>query len=209
MDRQGRKWSVAYHDSEKRACLVDEEARLESRTACSVPSSTHINNFTFATHMRGHCRHDVNGRGPRASLDTFALKTTCLVQTSNPKLPLAGTGNEPGPAIKTEAEASAWTTCFTLCEAPRPFAVGDRIPAFNEMQPLLPKLAALDSDSSSSTRSFLDSGGRRWMVQLDFSEKRVCRLRDYKDVLERALKCQHKRAQDRDEHGLPRPNSGT
>ena len=74
LDRQGRKWSVAYHDSEKRACLVDEEARLESRTACSVPSSTHINNFTFATHMRGHCRHDVNGRCPRASLDTFATE---------------------------------------------------------------------------------------------------------------------------------------
>ena len=173
LDRQGRKWSVAYHDSEKRACLVDEEARLESRTACSVPSSTHINNFTFATHMRGHCRHDVNGRGPRASLDTFALKTTCLVQTSNPKLPLAGTGNEPGPAIKTEAEASAWTTCFTLCEAPRPFAVGDPGPSLNDIQPLLSKLKGLGSDSGCSMRSFLDSADRKWVVKIHFTEKRV------------------------------------
>ena len=74
LDRQDRKWSVAYKDSQKCACLVDEEARLESRTPCSVPSSTHIHTFTAATHMRGHCRHDVNGRGPRASLDTFATE---------------------------------------------------------------------------------------------------------------------------------------
>ena len=73
LDRQDRKWSVVYHDSEKHACLVDEEARLESRTPCSVPSSTHINTST-ATHMRGHCRHDVHGRVPRASLDTFATE---------------------------------------------------------------------------------------------------------------------------------------
>ena len=73
LDRRGRKWSVAYHDSEKRACLVDEEARLESRSL-QRPNSTHINTFTSATHMRGHCRHEVNGRGPRASLDTFATE---------------------------------------------------------------------------------------------------------------------------------------
>ena len=87
--------------------------------------------------------------------------------------------------------------------------VGDRIPSFNDMQPLLPKLAELDSDSCSSTRSFLDSGGRRWMVQLEILEKRVRRLKDYNDELERLLRSYHKRAQDRDEHGLPRPNSGT
>ena len=62
LDRQGRKWSVAYHDSEKRACLVDEEARLESRTPCSVPSSIHIHTLTSATHIRGHCRHDRHRR---------------------------------------------------------------------------------------------------------------------------------------------------
>ena len=49
LDRQDRKWSVAYKDSQKCACLVDEEAR----TACSVPSSTHINTSTSVTHMRG------------------------------------------------------------------------------------------------------------------------------------------------------------
>ena len=35
LDREGHKWSVAYHDSEKRACLVDEGAKAESRTALS------------------------------------------------------------------------------------------------------------------------------------------------------------------------------
>ena len=47
LDRRGRKWSVKYHDSEKRACLVDEEARLESRSL-QRPNSTHINTFTSA-----------------------------------------------------------------------------------------------------------------------------------------------------------------
>ena len=136
------------------------------------------------------------------------LKTR-LVQTSNPKLPLAGDGSEPGPVIKAADEASAWNHLFKQCDSSKTVEVGDPGPSFIDVEPLRPKLAELDSDSCSSTRSFLDSGGRRWMVQLDFSEKRVCRLRDYKDVLERALKCQHKRAQDRDEHGLPRPNSGT
>ena len=46
LDRQDLKWRVRYQDSDKRAYLVDEEARLESRTLCSVPSSTHIHTFT-------------------------------------------------------------------------------------------------------------------------------------------------------------------
>ena len=74
LDLQGRKWSVEYRVGDQRASLRNEEARLQSRTACSVPSSTHIKTFTFATHIRGHCRHEVNGRGPRASLDTFATE---------------------------------------------------------------------------------------------------------------------------------------
>ena len=49
LDRQDRKWSVLFHHLNKRARLVDEEAR----TACSVPSSTHIHTFTSATHIRG------------------------------------------------------------------------------------------------------------------------------------------------------------
>jgi hypothetical protein len=58
LDGQDRKWSVVYQDSVKRAYLVDEEAR----TACSVPSSAHINTSTSATHIRGHCRHDRHRR---------------------------------------------------------------------------------------------------------------------------------------------------
>ena len=49
LDREGHKWSVMFHHLNKRARLVDEEAR----TACSVPSSTHIHTFTSATHIRG------------------------------------------------------------------------------------------------------------------------------------------------------------
>ena len=74
LDRQGHKWSVKYDVGAQRASLVNEEAHTESRTPCSVPSSTHIHTFTSATHIRGHCRHDVDGRGPRASLDTFATE---------------------------------------------------------------------------------------------------------------------------------------
>ena len=58
LDRQGHKWSVRYDNYHKTAYLVDEEAR----TACSVPSSTHINTSTSATHIRGHCRHDRHRR---------------------------------------------------------------------------------------------------------------------------------------------------
>ena len=100
------------------------------------------------------------------------LKTR-LVQTSNPKLPLAGDGSEPGPVIKTEAEASAWTTCFERCGAPREFSVGDRGPSLDDIQPLLSKLKELGSDSDRSTRSFLDSGDRKWVVKIDFTVKRV------------------------------------
>ena len=62
LDRQDRKWSVLFHHLNKRARLVDEEARLESRTPCSVPSSIHIHTLTSATHIRGHCRHDRHRR---------------------------------------------------------------------------------------------------------------------------------------------------
>ena len=74
LDLHGRKWSVQYNVADARASLCNEEARLESCTACSAPSSTHIHTFTSATHIRGHCRHDVHGRVPRASLDTFATE---------------------------------------------------------------------------------------------------------------------------------------
>ena len=77
LDSRGRKWSVKYNATSCKsgsASLINEEARLESSTACSVPSSTHINTSTSAAHIRGHCRHDVHGRVPRASLDTFATE---------------------------------------------------------------------------------------------------------------------------------------
>ena len=96
-----------------------------------------------------------------------------LVQTSNPKLPLAGDGSEPGPAIKTEAEASAWTHLFKQCGLTTTFAVGDPGPSFNDVKPLLSKLKELGSDDDHSIRSFVDSEDRRWVVKLRFSDKRV------------------------------------
>ena len=62
LDRRDRKWSVIYHVQNQRAALCNEEARLESRTPCSVPSSIHIHTLTSATHIRGHCRHDRHRR---------------------------------------------------------------------------------------------------------------------------------------------------
>ena len=172
LDRQDRKWSVMY--SNKRACLIDQEAR----TPCSVPSSTHIHTFTSATHIRGPLPPRSQWkRSKRIPRHTFALKTTRLVQNSNPKLPLAGDGSEPGPVIKAADEASAWTTCFQRYGVPRTFAVGDRGPSFKDIQPLLSKLAALGSDSDRSTRSFVDSEGRRWVVKLRFSDKRAPSLK--------------------------------
>ena len=66
-----------------------------------------------------------------------------LVQTSNPKLPLAGDGSEPGPAIKTADEASAWTHLFKQGESSKTVAVGDPGPSFIDVEPLRPKLAEL------------------------------------------------------------------
>lgn len=98
---------------------------------------------------------------------------------------------------------------FKQCGLSKTFAVGDPGPSLNDIKPLLSKLAELDSDSCSSTRSFLDSEGRRWLVEIMFSENRVTRLKDYNDELERKLRSYHKQAQERQEQGLPRSNSGT
>ena len=100
------------------------------------------------------------------------LKTR-LVQTSNPKLPLAGDGSEPGAAITDPAVAKAWTELFAQCRAPREFAVGDRGPSSDDIQPLLSTLAALGSDDDRSTRSFVDSEDRKWVVKISFTKKRV------------------------------------
>ena len=99
------------------------------------------------------------------------LKTR-LVQTSNPKLPLAGDGSKPGAVITDPAVAKAWTELFAQCRAPREFAVGDRGPSSDDIQPLLSTLAALGSDDDRSTRSFVDSEGRKWVVSIS-REKRV------------------------------------
>ena len=88
------------------------------------------------------------------------------------------------------------------------FEVGAGGPPFNDVESLLPKLAELGSDSGCSTRSFLDSGGRRWVVEISFSVKRVW-LKDYNDVLESSFRSYHKGAQEREAQGLPRSNTGT
>jgi hypothetical protein len=88
-----------------------------------------------------------------------------------PSFPLAGTGNEPGPEIKTEAEALAWNHFFQQCGMT--FAVGDRSPSFNDVKPFLSKLEELGSDGDRSTRSFVDSEDRKWVVKVYFRRKRV------------------------------------
>ena len=101
------------------------------------------------------------------------LKTR-LVQTSNPKLPLAGDGSEPGAAITDPAVAKAWTYFFQQCDdSSRTFAFGDRSPSFDDIQPLLPKLAELGCDDDRSTRLFVDSEDRKWVVKISFTKKRV------------------------------------
>ena len=105
--------------------------------------------------------------------------------------------------------AKAWTHFFHQCGLSKTFGVGDPGPSLDDIQPLLTKLAELDSDSGCSTRTFLDSEGRRWMVEILFSENRVRSLKDYNDVLEQVFRSRHKRAQERQEQGLPRFSSGT
>ena len=75
--------------------------------------------------------------------------------------------------IKSKAMASAWTTCFQRCGVPRTFEVGDPGPSLNDIQPLLSKLKELGSDDDHSIRSFLDSEGRKWVVNIFLTEKRV------------------------------------
>ena len=104
------------------------------------------------------------------------LKTR-VVQTSNPKLPFAGDGSEPGAAITDPEVAKAWTHFFQQCDSSTTFEVGDGSPSFKDIQPLLPKLKELGSDSGCSTRSFVDSEGRRWVVTLRFSDKRAPSLK--------------------------------
>ena len=106
--------------------------------------------------------------------------------------------------------AKAWTYFFQQCDdSSRTFVVGDRGPSLIDIQPLLSKLAELDSESGCSTRTFLDSEGRRWMVEILFSENRVGRLKDYNDVLEQVFRSYYKKAQERRAQGLPRSNNGT
>ena len=100
------------------------------------------------------------------------LKTR-VVQTSNPKLPFAGDGSEPGAAITDPEVAKAWTHFFQQCDSSTTFEVGDGSPSFKDIQPLLPKLKELGSDSGCSTRSFLDSEGRKWVVKVFFTRKQV------------------------------------
>ena len=70
--------------------------------------------------------------------------------------------------------AKAWTYFFQQCDdSSRTFAFGDRSPSFDDIQPLLPKLAELGSDDDRSTRSFVDSEGRKWVVNIFSSVKRV------------------------------------
>ena len=70
--------------------------------------------------------------------------------------------------------AKAWTYFFQQCDdSSRTFAFGDRSPSFDDIQPLLPKLAELGSDDDRSTRSFVDSEGRKWVVNISFTKKRV------------------------------------
>ena len=106
--------------------------------------------------------------------------------------------------------AKAWTYFFQQYDdSSRTFVVGDRGPSLIDIQPLLSKLAELDSESGCSTRTFLDSEGRRWLVRIKFSENRVTSLKDYNDELERQCRYYYQKAQERRAQGLPRSNNGT
>ena len=97
---------------------------------------------------------------------------------------------------------------FKQCGLSKTVAVGDLGPSLNDIEPLLSKLAELDSGTS-SIYSFLDSKNRRWLVEILFSENRVLRLKDYNDELERQCRYYYKQAQERRAQGLPRSNNGT
>ena len=121
---------------------------------------------------KGHCA-TTSMEEFLAPPSTRSRLKTRLVQTSNPKLPLAGDGSKPGAVITDPAVAKAWTELFAQCRAPREFAVGDRGPSSDDIQPLLSTLAALGSDDDRSTRSFVDSEGRKWVVKVFFTRKQV------------------------------------
>ena len=108
-----------------------------------------------------------------AHLSTRSRLKTRLVQTSNPKLLFAGGDSESGAAITDPEVAKAWTHFFQQCDSSRTFEVGDRGPSLIDIQPLLSKLAELGSDDDRSTRSFVDSKGRKWVVGVFFTHKRV------------------------------------
>ena len=142
-------------------------------------------------------------------LSTRSRLKTRLAQTSNPKLLFAGGDSESGAAITDPEVAKAWTHFFQQCGLSTTFEVGDLGPSLNDIQPLLSKLAELDSDIGCSTRAFQDSEGRRWLVEIISSENRVTRLKDHNDELERHCRSYHKQAQEREAQGLSRSNSGT
>ena len=109
--------------------------------------------------------HDFHRReGPHAS----------LVQTSNPKLPLAGDGSEPGPVITSEAAAAAVNELFERCESDLRFAVNERGPSYDQGLAIKASLEALDRDRECSKLQFLDREGHKWSVAYHDSEKRAC-----------------------------------
>ena len=171
LDRRDRKWSVKYDVGAQRASLVNEEAHTESRTPCSVPSSTHIRTFTSATHIRGllpRRRWKSSSRVPR-----FSRLKTRLVQTSDTKLPLAGDGSKPGAVIKSEAAAAALSYLFERCKKDEQFAVNEPGPSYEQALAIKASLEALDRDRKCSGMQFLDREGHKWSVNYNHSTKRV------------------------------------
>ena len=91
-----------------------------------------------------------------------------------PQTSLAGTGNEPGPVIKSEAAARALNKLFMRGESDQRFVVGKPGPSYNGFLAIRARLETLDRDRNCSKLQFLDSQDRKWSVAYHDSEKRAC-----------------------------------
>ena len=172
LDRQGHKWSVKYDVGAQRASLVNEEARLESRSLQRPKFHTH-------SHLHVHDAHTTPAPATTSieesalARPSFSRLKTRLVQTSDTKLPLAGDGSKPGPVIKSEAAAAALDELFRRCKSDLRFAVNKPGPSYDQALAIKASLEALDRDRKCSGMQFLDREGHKWSVTYNHSNKKV------------------------------------
>ena len=92
---------------------------------------------------------------------------------ARPQTSLAGTGDEPGPVIKSKAEAAALNKLFVRGESDPQFAANKPGPSYNDFRAIRARLEALDRDRNCSKLQFLDREGHKWSVNYNHSTKRV------------------------------------